>query len=251
MRPFIWLRVIGVATILIVLAGCSEARPEERTFIGESTTLGEGEIHTWAQLDAAGNPISIGATFAEGMLSGLPSSGRMIPLLMPEEAHTTLFTHVLFDWNPNGHPPPGIYTRPHFDFHFYMIPDEERAAIRGGFDSVPIEPQFVPPDYSPDGSPQRGIVIRNMGVHWHDAEAPEWNAQDFTKTVIHGFYLGQMIFIEPMITKAYFESKPDVTEEIKLPEAYQRSGYYPTRYRIRYDPDKGEYTVALEGFVSR
>lgn len=250
MRPFIWPRVIRVATVLIVLAGCSQARPEEPAFIGESTTLGDGEIHTWAQLDAAGDPISIGVTFTEGMLSELPGP-RMISLAMPEEARTTLFTHVLFDWNPSGHAPSGIYTTPHFDFHFYMIPDEERAAIRLGLDRVLLEGQYVPQDYLYDGSTQLGVAVAQMGVHWHDAEAAEWNDQDFTRTLIYGSYRGQMIFIEPMITKAYFESKPDVTEEIKLPEAYQRSGYYPQRYGIRYDSDRGEYTVALEGFVSR
>ena len=41
------------------------------------------------------------------------------PPLAPEP-----YRFMMLDWNPQGHQPPGVYTVPHFDFHFYMVPDQ-------------------------------------------------------------------------------------------------------------------------------
>jgi hypothetical protein len=46
-------------------------------------------------------------------------------------------------------------------------------------------------------------------------------------------------------------TKPNVTEPIKLPSRYAKSGYYPTRYSVSYDAAKKQYTVALEGMTLR
>jgi hypothetical protein len=54
-----------------------------------------------------------------------------------------------------------------------------------------------------------------------------------------------------MITRAFLETKVNVSEYIKLPAKYAKPGYYPTRYSIKYDPVKKEYVVALEGMVLR
>lgn len=35
------------------------------------------------------------------------------------------------NWEPSGHPTEGVYTIPHFDFHFYMISEEEVMNITG------------------------------------------------------------------------------------------------------------------------
>ncbi|MDX1435812.1 MAG: DUF5602 domain-containing protein [Anaerolineales bacterium] len=230
--------------VAFLLLGCTPGEPDGKTFIGDSIELGEGELHTWARLDLEGNPVSVGVTFTEGMLSGLPGYVKQYSMEMPEEAASTLFTHVLFDWNPAGHDPVGRYTVPHFDFTFYTIPVRERASIPQGQSTTGFEPQHLPQDYFRTVAFSFGA----QGVYWQDAGAPEWNGQRYTEaTLIYGSYEGQMIFIEPMITKKYLETKPNVTHEIKQPQAYQRSGYYPTEYRIGYQD--GEYTVSLENFV--
>jgi len=54
-----------------------------------------------------------------------------------------------------------------------------------------------------------------------------------------------------MITRAYLLTKPNVTEPLKLPARYLRPGYYPTQYSVKYDAEKKEYTVALEGMTLR
>ena len=90
-----------------------------------------------------------------------------------------------------------------------------------------------------------------QGAHWIDPAAPEFNGQRFTKTFIYGFYDGKMIFMEPMVTKAYLETKTSATADIKLPAMYPRSAYYPARYVVKYDATAKEYTVSLEGMVPR
>ena len=50
------------------------------------------------------------------------------------------------------------------------------------------------------------------------------------------------------MTKAYLESKENVTLDIKQPGPFRLSGKaFPTQYRITYDAGTGEYTVELPG----
>ncbi len=60
-----------------------------------------------------------------------------------------------------------------------------------------------------------------------------------------------MVFVEPMVTRAFLETKPEITKELKLPECYPISVYYPTSYSISYNSTGKEYTVALEGLTLR
>lgn len=44
-----------------------------------------------------------------------------------------------------------------------------------------------------------------------------------------------MTFIEPMMTMAFLETKPEISAPIKLPAAYQKRGYHPTANSVKYD----------------
>lgn len=228
------------------------------TFVGESKPLGEGQVRSWVTLDAGGNPTAIGLTFNEKALNGLPQEmpkgveGMEISLALPKEASATAFKHIAMYWNPQGHPPEKVYDVPHFDFHFYMITEQQRNGITVQGDDVARSQkqpaaEFVPESYIyvPNSA------IPRMGAHWVNPLAQELHGQAFTKTFLYGSYDGQLIFAEPMITKAFLEEKTNVTESIKLPAKYARSAYYPTKYSVRYDPITKEYTIALEGMTLR
>ncbi|MPM97922.1 hypothetical protein SDC9_145102 [bioreactor metagenome] len=90
-----------------------------------------------------------------------------------------------------------------------------------------------------------------MGAHWIDPSSPEFNGQPFEKSLIDGFYNGEMVFVEPMVTVDYLKTKPELTKQLKLPECYPTSAYYPTDYSIRYNETSKEYTVTLEGMTLR
>jgi hypothetical protein len=233
--------------LLAIFSTCALA---QTVVYGESVSLGEGSAVAWVEVDSENAPLRIGMTLTEGALTGLPSTSRVMSLDLPEVAVDSLYKHVMFDWAPNGHPPLVYSDYPHFDFHFYMLSELERLHIREGNDETPIAPEYMPEDYIP--VPGLGTyAFPRMGVHYVDTEAPELNGQPFTKTLIYGFVDGDMIFVEPMVTVAYFESHPTDTLPIKQPEAYKRSGYYPTAYRIEYDAEGQAFDVFLTDFVLR
>ena len=251
MRRLVAPDVLVSIALALVLSSCAQETLRPDAIKGESIELGEGSLYTWTQVDEEGNPAAVGVTFAAGMLTSLPSIPSRIPLNLPEDVGTSLFSHVGFEWNPQGHPPTGIYGDPHFDFHFYVIPEQQRLAIGTELDREQVDPLFVPENYIQDGDSGIGRTVYQMGVHWQDADAPEWNRQGFTKTLLYGFHRGDLVFIEPMITQAYLETKPDFQEDLKLPQSYQVSGFYPTSYSVRYDEASKSFTVALENFVER
>jgi hypothetical protein len=91
-----------------------------------------------------------------------------------------------------------------------------------------------------------------MGKHWVDPYSDEFEADgSFTQTFILGTYNKMIAFYEPMITLEYLLSKPDVTFDIPQPEAFQKPGYYPVKYVIKFDEAAKEYTISLGSFTKR
>jgi hypothetical protein len=46
-------------------------------------------------------------------------------------------------------------------------------------------------------------------------------------------------------------SKPNVTNDLKLPQEYQKTGLYPTKYSITSDAASDTYMISLSGLVER
>jgi hypothetical protein len=237
------------ASAVATLAGCGGSDSPAGTFFGPSVAMGNGTARSFVTLDNAGNPTAIGARFGETALTGLPSAADTQNVLaLPAEAAGMVFDHLSLDWESDGHPPVGVYTTPHFDLHFYMLTPQQRDAIGPLNGNAPLpQPQFVPPGYV------SGIdSVPRMGVHWLDSAAPELNPPKlFSKTFVYGFYKGDMVFIEPMVSKAFLDSKTSVTDPVKIPSAYARHGYYPTSYSVKYDAASKEYSITLEGLTLR
>ncbi|MCC6731025.1 MAG: DUF5602 domain-containing protein [Chthonomonadales bacterium] len=228
------------------------------TYTGEARRMGNGVAYTWVTLNEKGKPSSVGVTFTETALEGLPAVppkgmiGTEYMLSLPRQADKTPFSHAVVNWNPNGHVPAGIYDVPHFDVHFYAIAPAKRYQITAVGKDLARCRKPVPAGYMAAGyiyAP--GAEEREMGAHWVDAAAPELHGQRFTKTFVYGSYDGKVIFYEPMLTKAWIETRPEFSEPIKLPTTYSRSDFYPTSYSVRYDEARREYTVALEGMTWR
>ncbi|WP_051189796.1 hypothetical protein [Daejeonella oryzae] len=218
-----------------------------KTYYCDKVSYCHGTIQSFVTLDNENKPLSLGVRISENTLKGLPTdinnNLKQALLKVPKEAKDIGIDHIDFGWNPQGHEPDPIYTLPHFDLHFYMISRKDQAAVIPGPDPIIVLPQFIPENYI------SGVVaVPNMGVHYVDVTGPEFNGSTFDKTYIYGFYQGKMIFWEPMFTLNFLLTKPDFTAAIKQPQSFQKSGYYPTTYRISFDADKNEYVVAVEGF---
>jgi hypothetical protein len=223
------------------------------TFTGPSQTFGNGTAQAFVTLDGQGDPTSLGAILSESVLSNLPTTFTEVILALPAEGADTPFNFVRVSFGPAGHPPPGIYDKPHFDLHFFLITEQEVAAVG------PSDPNFqqkatqtpaaafIPPDYVPD------LVggIPGHGQHWTDPTSPEFQGQPFTATFIYGFYEGRVIHLEPMATSAFLLTRPNFTAAIKLPASFAEPGLYPTSYSVRFDATAGGYIIALEGLIAR
>lgn len=283
---------LAVALLLagtaLFLHGCMDnpAPVSTEPVRGATNVLGNGTVSTYAQFDAAGAPTAIGVVFSAGALAGLttaPTDGHhcfdrngdgtveaatectathemVIPL--PDAAARRAdipFKWTLFNWNPIGHMPPGVYDTPHFDIHFMIEPIENIFAIETGacgpefvrcdqfeLAKKPLPPNYVAPDYQ-----DVEAVAPAMGNHLIDPTSSEFQGEAFTRTWIYGIYDGRITFYEEMVTQAYLLSQPDTCYPIKSPPAVGLGGYYPTQSCMRYDAEADEYTVSMEGFVMR
>jgi hypothetical protein len=254
----------GVLALLsaVVVTGCAAASAADaanRVAYGTPVTLGQGIARTYVTMEN-GKATEIGIALSEGALKALPADGDPggIPLeghsmfeyvLSLPEGNGTAFRHAVVNWNPAGHEPHGVYNRPHFDFHFYTISNAERVAID------PEDPEFeakATNTPAPDAIPARYILpaphaLPQMGVHWIDTSSVELKGAPFTKTFIFGSYDGKVIFAEPMITKAFLESKPQFTASLPAPPRGRAEGFYPESYSIRWDASSKEYRITLVG----
>ncbi|WP_367138571.1 hypothetical protein [Saccharothrix sp. HUAS TT1] len=253
---------------------------------GAARPLGQGTVRTFAQLQG-NRPTSVGITFSPKTLTGLPSEmtdglrcfdvngdgvrqemlecagGHERPLELPA-ALTRLsdvpFKWALVNWNPHGHGPPGIYEHSHFDFHFYTQPKAERDAIRLGpcgvvvhCDDFATGTAPVPAQYLPAGYSDNAAVEALMGNHLVDMTDEEWNGSPFVKTFIYGAYAGKITFLEPMITKGWFDRLSSGQQAggcfpINQPAAWQEPGWYPKVYCTEFRPNRDEYVVTLQDF---
>ena len=280
---------LACLTAAVAIAACSPDRATETTGgnvaqgsatmespgvhrqYGPPVTLGEGKVRAYVVLDAKAEqrPLELGVAIdARAMEGSLPSSGMlMIPVALPEQAPTP-YRFVLFDWNPLGHPPAGVFDLPHFDFHFYTVPQAEVEAINQSdpqfaakANSLPSG-DYVPPLYvvgKPPGVAPAAVAFPGMGVHWQDLLSPEYQRilgrpdawQPFTKTYVYVSWDGRMTALEPMITREYLLRRTTETVAVRQPAKYVDPGWYPSAYRIEYDEGAREYHVALVDFAWR
>ncbi len=241
---------------LSLLGACSSDNDTEVTpteYYGERVSIGDGEAWTYVRTDDQQKPIAIGVQFDETALENLPTGSMHADefvLHLPEDIAVPPFNHVTMDWNEHGHEPMMVYDLPHFDFHFYFMSQAERDVITP-FDSVefniPLLPDYLAPMYleTPGGVPR-------MGAHIIDLLSPEIaGTGPFTHTFIYGKYDAQINFLEPMVTKAFLDSKSTIEVPIRQPQKWQKAGYYPTHYTIEYDESSKLYTLLLSELASR
>lgn len=256
-----WVETMFVTIFMTFILGCADFRNIKSgagTYNGPSRDLGRGRANAFITLDADGIPTAIGVKMTETALTDLPSEppgdadGWEYVLPLPKEAAVSGYNHVGIDWNPKGHIPPGVYDTPHFDFHFYLISRDEREKITAKGDDLARAHRTPAAGFMPEGYilPE-GTEVPKMGAHAIDTTAPEFNKLPFGKTFIYGFYDGRMIFLEPMVSKAFLENKPNATDRIKLPKTYSLHAYYPAQYSVKYNEDQREFVISLESLNFR
>jgi Domain of unknown function (DUF5602) len=259
---------VAACTTLLVLCACSAASAASTgaapttsgTFFGPSEGLGNGTIKTYTTLNDSGQPTEVGVQLTRTALDGLPQNDTTLMLALPDQAATTAFDHVMVNWNPQGHDPVALFGKPHFDFHFDMVdmaamqdinPADQNYAAKA--QHAP-EAKYVPQDYVvPPGPPVAEQAVPGMGVHLVDSSdtALVPGAYDFHQIVINGTWDGRYTFVEPMVSRDWLLTDPTSEQTLKQPQAYQKSGYFPTTFSVHRDEQTKDYVIALAGLTMR
>jgi hypothetical protein len=241
--------ILVLLTTIVVFASCDKDHGRG-IFKGPVVKVFDGKAWTWIELDQDGNPMRAAITINADALSSVGSGdghhldANNTVLEFHHKAGIINFKHAWLNWNPSGHPPPGIYNLPHFDFHFYTVTSQERETY---VDTAKLNADpatgYIPVNHL-------GVdPIPAMGKHFVDITSPEFNGQPFTQTFVYGSYNSKVIFFEPMITLDFLKNTTSFERPIPQPARFQKTGYYPTKMRV--ENSNGAASVILEGFVLR
>ena len=257
------------------------------TLLGGEVPVGNGAARMFVVVGPRGEPTAVGVALSEAALSGLAAKmnttsrcfdknrdgkhahGECLgdyqsKLALPAGAEKLGLPvrWATVNWNPEGHlaPAPPVWSAAHFDFHFFMVEPELIEGIRTGpcaefihCDDFARASKPVAAEHLPDGYIDVGAAVAAMGNHLVDSRDPELAdpSLGFSRTFIYGAFDGKLIFLEPMVSYAFLQTRPDQCTPIRAPRAYATPGYYPSSYCVRYDAATSTYRVAVEGLVYR
>jgi hypothetical protein len=240
------------AALLVGLAPLAAAA--QGTEYGPQLTLGEGTVRAFADTDAAGVATRIGVEMTEEAVASLAHDMAFVTVPLPEAATAAGYEHVSLDWMPHGHEPGDLFGVPHFDVHFYMTSEAERIAID------PSDPHFMekganrpsadlmPPNFVPPPTVQ---PVPAMGEHWVDVTDPVFAGQRFEAVLIYGAWDGEMIFVEPMVTRDLLLSRRDFGGELGQPDRVAAAVSLPGSWSVTFDAESGVHRVSIDNLVPR
>jgi hypothetical protein len=261
--------LFAAAALAVSLSACTSTAHASKagTFYGSELGLGKGKVKTYVVTGDDGKPTELGFAVDAASLQGLPepphdAAGPPLPsqpLYFPDEARGVAVDHATFDFVPGGHPPPGVFDLPHFDVHFFYLTQEEVEEINPkNADFAAMGMKLPDEKYVPEGfgaipnTPPEAAVVPGMGQHLVDMTVRLVPGEyKFTEVILNGSWDGKYAFVEPMVTLDYLLSKPTVTNDLKLPQEYQKTGLYPTKYSITYDAASNTYMISLNGLAGR
>ena len=248
------IRALGSGLLLFALGACGG----RQAIPGECGSVHGAEICVWGE-SSGGEIVSFGATVPISAIEDAPAEAAMAwppvanaVLELPEAVRNETGFHLLtVFWEAHGHPP-GPYLTPHFDFHFYSITGEELQAI----DCVDVsKPAAIPAGYTlpdvniPEIGDLPGLCVPAMGMHSLPTEEME-SQSPFEKTLVVGYYGGQSIFMEPMLTQASLLERQSFSLEVPTVPGQPSGVRYPTSFQAEYDEYAQAYRFvfsALEG----
>lgn len=253
-KKIIMKKILIVFAAATLLFACNKDKNKEKTYKSDEVAIHGGKAWSTVKLNKDGIPQQLALVVNDAVLNTVPIGGPgdghdghgndlFVPL--PNEAKSaTPFNVIMVNWNKNGHEPAGVYTLPHFDFHFYTTKEND---ILNYMDSVKLnklpDAAYIPANHV------SGPGVPMMGAHFIDGASPELHGSPFTQTFIYGSYDSKVVFMEPMITLDFLKNTNNFERTIPQPSKWQQAGYYPTKMRI--SKHDGVTEIILEAFVQR
>lgn len=217
------------------------------------------EVCTWVVIQGA-DVLEVGATIPLALIETVPLDAEMtwppaqmaaIPL--PDEARSSLgLDHLGINWEAHGHPP-GPFLTPHFDFHFYSLTIDELRGVDCTDESKPLTlpDGYGLPDVDVPGLGMLlGLCVPHMGMHaMRDADMTA--AGPFEATMVMGYYGGEAIFVEPMVSRDRLLERADFSLSVPAARDLPEGVRHPTAFRAEYDAASDQYRLILSGFRGR
>lgn len=256
--------ILAAGTAAAGIAGCAPSRAStaengDMTILGDTVALGLGMMKPYVTVDKSGNPSEVGIRLTAAALDGLPQGEAPSHWMVgfPEEAGSTVVKNAMVNWYPKGRKPAELFGEPQIAFHFYTIDaNEAMSAIDPKGQPAKannlLDAKYVATDYIAEPGDPVEKTVPGMGLHWLDKNREFGPGKpEFTEVFVHGSWDGKQIFLEPLATRKFLLTKPNVTAPVKQPAAVQFDGYYPTEYTIRYDQPTNEYVISIGDMVKR
>ncbi len=182
------------------------------------------------------------------------------------------FSYIEVDWNTEGLPrgPNGSFSSPHFDFHYYLLPQAEVDAQMSCVSTNGKTCDQFKTDYTqmqrflnlPDGStvpaayrPDVGSSIPDMGLHLLDSTF-DYTVDNVNHhpTLLYGTFNGKVVFAEASVTldtlqDAIAADGGKITFPFAQPMSFTSGMDWPTTFVIEYLPATGGFKAGFEDFV--
>ncbi len=221
---------------------------------GPELPLGDGAVRAFAETNDTGLATRIGVEMTADAVASIGHDMVFLTVPLPEAAIQAGYDHVSLDWMPHGHAPGDLFGVPHFDVHFYMTTEAERLAIdpsdplymekaanRPSADLMP--PNFVPP---PQLDP-----IPAMGEHWLDSTDPIFAGLPFQAVLIYGAWDGDVIFVEPMVTRDLLLSHRQFGGKVGQPDRVSEVVSLPNSWSVSYDAEARAHQISINDLMLR
>ena len=243
--------------LAVLLAGLVACESETRLAEGECRDAYGSDVCTWAQFQGD-ELLEFGATIPLASIEGAPSEGEFVwppphvaKIRLPEEVKATAgFDHLMINWEVHGHPP-ALFLTPHFDFHFFTISLAEAEAIDCSDLTKPAElaTGYALPDMEIPGVGELiGLCVPTMGMH-SMLEAEMEQADPFDASMIVGYYRGELVFIEPMISRMALLQEEGFSVDIPAIANVPAQVSLPASFQADYDEANSQYRFVF-GFAS-
>lgn len=257
------MRRTAVAVVVLSLAACANETPLVETK-GDCGDVYTGNICTYA-LAQGEDVVGAGAVIPLAAIENAPAGHAhmdwpptaLLTTQLPEQGtKASGLVEMNMYWEGKGHPP-APYMIPHFDFHFYLIPDSEvkaidckdvtkPAALATGYSL--IDAPLSPKEQKMTGFEKLvGICVPGMGMHSLLTSEVE-STTPFRGTMVIGYYHAKPIFIEPMISRDMLLEKKSFT--LPVPDIPGLTGPHPTTFNATYDAVSNSYKFQFADFKS-
>ncbi len=245
---------VALALTLGALTAAVEKSPRS-TSESCAPVLGS-EVCTWVVMEGDA-VVELGATIPMTLVDAVPADAEMTwppqslaAIALPTEARSALgIDYMGINWEAHGHPPASFMAQ-HFDFHFYSLSPEEVRAIDCSDESKPsrLPGGYALPDIDVPGMGVLvGLCVPQMGMH--AMPEPDVSATNpFEASMMVGYYRGEPMFFEPMVSRALLLKRSDFTLPMPAVEGLPAGVTYPTEFHAEYEAASAQYRLVFSGF---